>query len=227
MTWDHDRVEELLAARALDGLDPEEAALAERALVEHVPWCARCREALDGFSAVAGDLGLLAEPVATPETLDARVKRSLVRHRRRSAGWAVAAAASVIALALGGWNLVLNTQLADRDALREATQAFVRPQSTVVAMQGSQAASMVYDHEEDRMIVVATGLPETDGVYRVWCVSGGDPWSAGTLQPDEEGTAVLEIDADPSRVTAVMVTEEPHEEAPAPSASPVVSATVD
>jgi hypothetical protein len=205
MTWDHDRVEELLAARALDGLDPEEAALAERALVEHVPGCARCREALDGFSAVAGDLGLLAEPVATPETLDARVKRSLVRHRRRSAGWAVAAAASVIALALGGWNLVLNTQLADRDALREATQAFVRPQSTVVAMQGSQAASMVYDHEEDRMIVVATGLPETD----------------------EEGTAVLEIDADPSRVTAVMVTEEPHEEAPAPSASPVVSATVD
>lgn len=227
MTWDHDRVQELLAARALDGLDAEDAALAERALIEHVPGCPRCREALDGFNAVAGDLGLLADPVPTPDVLDARLRQSVVRHRRRGTGWAAAVAASAVALALGGWNLVLNTQLSDSDAFREATEAFASSQSDVVAMRGSEEATMVYDREEDRMIVVATGLPQTEGVYRVWCVSDDGPWSAGTLQPDEEGTAVLEIEADPTEVSAVMVTHEPDDEAPSPSTSPLVSATVD
>src|SRR5688572_8504848 len=114
MTWDHERVEELLASRALDGLDAEEAALAERALIEHVPTCPRCREALDVYRMVAGDLALLADPVATPETLDARIRRLLRRRRRRrmrGAGWTAAAVASVVALALAGWNVVLTTRL--------------------------------------------------------------------------------------------------------------------
>jgi anti-sigma factor RsiW len=230
VTWDHDRVEELLAARALDGLDPEEAALAERALIEHVPNCPRCREALDAFNAASGELALLAEPSPTPEVLDARVRQSVLRERRRgrrAAGWAVAAAASVVALGLAGWNIALNTQLSNTEVLRDAVVQLVDPQNTVVPLEGGEEASMVYLHGPDRMLLVARGLPPPDGVYRVWCVGDEGPWSAGTLDVDQQGRAVLEINADPDRINFVMVTEEPDEEAPTPSSSPVVSATVD
>ena len=60
MTWDHERVEQLLAGHALGVLDDDEAALAERALVEHVPECSRCRRALSEYEALAGDLALAA-----------------------------------------------------------------------------------------------------------------------------------------------------------------------
>ncbi|HWC32673.1 MAG TPA: anti-sigma factor, partial [Actinomycetota bacterium] len=60
MSWDHERVEELLAGYVLGGLDDEDAALASRAVLEHVPECERCRRSLEEYRLVAGDLGLAA-----------------------------------------------------------------------------------------------------------------------------------------------------------------------
>jgi hypothetical protein len=222
-------VEELLAGRALGGLDPEDAELAERAMVEHVPGCPRCRRTLDAFNAVAGDLALVADPVPTPEVLDGRVRRSVRRRNRRSAGWALAAAASVVALALGGWNLALTTRLSDAEVVAEAAFQSAHPQNTVVPLSGPgpETASMVYVHGQERMYLVASGLPDPRGVYRVWCLGDEGPWSPGTLEPDERGRAVLEIETDPARWRVVMVTDEPDEEGPAPASSPLVSATVE
>jgi hypothetical protein len=235
MTWDHDRVEELLAARALDGLDAEEAALAERALIEHVPACPRCREALDAYRLVAGDLALLADPVPTPETLDARVRRSVLRRRRRrfrGAGWTAAAVASAVALALAGWNVALTNRLGQTELVQgwlvDAVQTSGHPNNEVVPLAGpgAERASMMYVHGEQRMYVMASSLPEAEGVYRVWLLSEDRTWSPGVLEP-HDGVAFLFVRTDPERWEVVMVTDEPDESAPRPTASPLVSATVE
>jgi hypothetical protein len=235
MTWDHDRVEELIAARALDGLDAEEAALAERALIEHVPGCPRCREALDAYRLVAGDLALLADPVPTPETLDARVRRTVLRRRRRrfrGAGWTAAAVAAVVALALAGWNVALTARLSQTEVVQgwlvDAVQTSGHPNNEVVPLAGpgSERASMVYVHGEQRMYVMASSLPEAEGVYRVWLLGDDKTWSPGILEP-HHGVAFLFVRTDPEQWEIVMVTDEPDEEAPSPTTSPLVSATVE
>ena len=83
MSWDHERVEELLAAHALGGLDAEDAALAERALEEHVPDCERCRRAWDGYREVAADLALAAPAIATAAAAPAIQARALPGRRGR------------------------------------------------------------------------------------------------------------------------------------------------
>jgi hypothetical protein len=235
MTWDHDRVEELLASRALDGLDAEEAALAERALIEHVPTCPRCRETLDAYRMVAGDLALLADPVPTPETLDARIRRVLRRRRRRrmrGAGWTAAAVASVVALALAGWNVVLTTRLDQTETVQgwlvDALQTSGHPNNEVVPLAGpgGERASMVYVHGEERMYVMASSLPQAEGVYRVWLIAGDRTWSPGILEPSH-GVAFLFVRTDPEQWEVVMVTDEADQESPNPTTSPLVSATVE
>jgi hypothetical protein len=235
MTWDHDRVEELLAARALDGLDAEEAALAERALIEHVPACPRCREALDAYRVVAGDLALLADPVPTPDTLDARVRRSVLRRRRRrlrGAGWTAAAVATAVALALAGWNVALTNRLGQTELVQgwlvDAVQTSGHPNNEVVPLAGpgAERASMMYVHGEQRMYVMASSLAEAEGVYRVWLLSEDRAWSPGVLEP-HDGVAFLFVRTDPERWDVVMVTDEQDESAPRPTASPLVSATVE
>jgi Anti-sigma-K factor rskA len=235
VTWDHDRVEELLAARALDGLDPEEAALAERALIEHVPGCPRCREVLDSFHTVAGDLALLADPATPPDTLEGRIRRSIRRRRRmrlRGAGWGVAAVATVVALALAGWNVFLATRLGQTETtqgrIADAILSVGHPNHEVVPLQGpgSERAGMVYVQGEERMYVMATRLPEPRGVYRLWLVDQGRHWSPGILRVAGE-VAFIYVHTDPERWDVVMITDEPREDVPRPSSSPVVSATVD
>jgi hypothetical protein len=62
---DHGRIEELLAGYALRSLEGSDAADADRLLADHVPACAGCRQTLDAFVAIAGDLALDA-PVLPP-----------------------------------------------------------------------------------------------------------------------------------------------------------------
>jgi Anti-sigma-K factor rskA len=233
MTWDHDRVEALLAARAVEGLDPEEAALAERALIEHVPDCARCRETLDAYRTVAGDLALLAAPVIPPDALEARLRRSIGRRRRRlaGAGWA-AAAAAVLVLGLAGWNMALTSRLDQTETTQgwiiDALLSSGDPGRELVPLdgRGPHRAGMVYEHGAQRMYVIASDMPEPDGAYVVWLVDGDRWWSPGALRFSGDAAFLL-VRTDPDRWDAVMITEEPAEDVPRPSSSPLVSATVE
>jgi len=235
MTWSHERVEELLAARALGGLDPEDAALAERALIEHVPECPRCRAALDAYGQLAGDMALVADPVTPPATLDAALRRSVGRRRRRvrrRAGWSAAAAAAVVAVGLVGWNVALSARLSDT----QETQSWItsaitfmgHPQGSVVPMtgEGPGRASMVYIDGEQAMYVLAVRLPEPDRAYRVWLLGQQGSWSPGTLEMHGE-VGFLFVRTDPERWDFIMVTEDAGANAPDPSSSPLVSGTVD
>ncbi|MGH2724738.1 MAG: anti-sigma factor domain-containing protein [Actinomycetota bacterium] len=236
MTWDHDRVQELLAAHALRGLDPEDAQLAERALVEHVPGCPRCRSALEAFTEVAGDLGLLATPVEPPTALAARVRRvsgHRLPRRPRATAWTAAAVATLAALGLTAWNMSLVGRL-DRAETQQAWLAGAmstasRPGASILSLTGRSPArvTLMHDPAAQETYMFATRLPRTEGVYRVWFVGAGQRWTPGVLEPDERGIAMMPVDTDMSRWQVVMVTREGEGRTPSPTASPMVSASVD
>jgi anti-sigma-K factor RskA len=239
MTWDHTRVEHLLAGHALGSLDPDEAALAERALLEHVPECARCRRALGEYEALAGDLALAAAPAAPPDVL----RRRLLRAARRSARgprplrspalprWVGAAAAIVAVAALAGWNLLLAGRL-DRAEARQglmvqAVAAVGRPDASVVPMRGAGGirAAMIYVHDTEESYFVASGLPQPSGDYQLWLVGSAGWVSLGTFEP-EEGTALVRSTTVTEGLRQVVVTQEPEGGSGRPSGAWVVSAEI-
>ncbi|HJV04860.1 MAG TPA: anti-sigma factor [Actinomycetota bacterium] len=237
MSWEHERVEELLAAHVLDGLDGDDAALAERALEEHVPECERCRRTLDGYRTVAGDLALATPPVEPPDAVRARLRRTVRRMRRprRIRGWLTGAAAVVAVAGLAGlaaWNFALAETL-EETRLRQgwvvdAMTTLGTPGSEVVPLSGGTEAraAVMYVHGREGVYLIAARLPETEGVYRVWFVSGSKTWTPGVLETDF-GTGMLPVRTSIEEWDAVLVTEEPDTDSPTPAASPVVSATVD
>ena len=236
MSWVHDRVEELMAAYVLDGLDPEDGALAERALLEHIPGCARCRRALDGFRMVAGDLALAAPAAAPPDPLLPRVRRSLDPPRRRRAwpAWALGVAAAVVLIGMSGWTLSMVAGLAGRleDAQRtqgwlvDALSTATYPSSRVLALEGANEArvSVLSIPGGEQSYLMATNLPEPAHSYQVWFQGGGEVWHGGTLEVFH-GWAMMPVETNPDRWETVLLTDEPGGR-PAPRASPLVSATV-
>lgn len=234
MTWDHERVEELLAGHVLRGLDGDDAELAERALEEHVPGCPRCRDTLEAYRAVAGDLALVAAPAEPPETSAASLGRSVGQQPRRwqRAGWRAAAAVVAAAAGLTAWNVTLTGRLADAESrqgvMAEALSTFARPEADTVPLDGAGEARvmLVHDPAARRMYLIATGLPDVEGVYTVWFLSPGRAWSPGTLEP-RRGVAMMPVRTHLQRWHTVMVTVEPEGGRPSPGASPLMSATVD
>lgn len=235
MSWEHERVQELLAAYVLDGLDPEETALAERALLEHVPNCERCRRALDGFRLVAGDLALAAPATSPPDTLLPRLRRSVLPVRRRSwAAWVVGAAAGAVLVGLSGAGLLfagslsgrLDTAQRQQGWLVDALSTWTHPSAEVQPLEGAgdQRVSILYVPGEEHVYVMAAHLPDPEFAYHVWFLGGGKSWHAGVLET-QHGWGMMPVDTDPDRWELVMLTDEPTGR-PVPQASPLVSATV-
>lgn len=235
VTWDHARVEELLAAHALRGLEGEDAELAERALVEHMPRCPRCRAAHEAFTELAGDVGLMAPPVAPPATLQARVRRLWEPVPRPGRGrWAAAISVAVLAVVgLGVWNLTLLGRLGRAETrqawLTEAVSTVTRPGAATVSLAGRTRANVTLMHDPSGRdaYLFATRLPRTDGVYRVWFVGAGRRWTPGVLEPDERGVAMMPVRTDLRRWELVMVIQEGRDRIPGPDASPLVSARME
>jgi hypothetical protein len=235
MTWEHERVEELLAGHALGGLDPEDAALAERALAEHVPECESCRRAWDGFREVAADLALVAPAVTPSESLEARVRRGLRRPERVRPLVAVGTAAAALLVAFSGFNMIRAGQLGDRleeaqaaqQSLFDAVQTVAHPEHQTIPLQGEgpAGAALYYVPGESRSILMAKDLPPPRHEYHVWFVSGSQMWHAGVLDV-ERGRAVLSCRTDAGKWDSVMLTDEAGRR-PRPTSSPLISALVD
>lgn len=233
MSWEHERVEELLAGHALGGLDPDEASLAERALEEHVPECESCRRAWEGFREVASDLALAAPAVLPPETLDARIRRGIRPERRVRPLVAAGMAAAAALVALSGFSMMRAGQLDDRLQEAEAAQnslfdvvsTVAHPRHETISLTGESNAGAVlyYVPGEERGLLMAKNLPPPRHQYHVWFSSDGQVWHAGVLDV-ERGRAVLPCRTDPTKWDAVMLTDEPGR--PQPLSSPLVSGDV-
>ena len=240
MSWDHDRVEELLAGHALGGLDGDDDALAERALVEHVPECDRCRRTWDAYREVASDLALTAPPTPTSEVLDARVQRAVAGTPApvvaRSHGALVAAATGIVAVLVGlsGFSVMRAGQLSDEVEAARQDQASIfdafstalHPEGRTIPLTGTgqEEAALYYVPGRPRGYLMATNLPRPKHAYHVWFVEDGSVWHAGVLRV-RSGRAVLSCRTDPMEWDAVMLTDEPGRR-PHPRSSPVVSASV-
>jgi Anti-sigma-K factor rskA len=233
VTWEHERVEELLAAHALGGLDAEDAALAERALEEHVPDCERCRRAWDGYREVAADLALAAPAVAPPDTLEARIRRGLRRREGIRPAIAAATAAAAVLVAFSGFSAIRAGQLGDELEEAETTQnslfdvvsTVAHPEHETIPLTGASEAGawVYYVPGEERGYLMAANLPPPRHQYHLWFMADGQTWHAGVLDV-ERGRAVLRCRTDPEKWDAVMLTDEPGR--PEPASSPLVSATV-
>lgn len=70
---DHARIEELLAARALGGLEPEDEEALARERAAHGPACEECARLERGFAEAAGALAFALDPVPVRERLEDEV----------------------------------------------------------------------------------------------------------------------------------------------------------
>lgn len=227
MSDDHERIDELLAGYVLLALSGEDAAEADRLLVEHVPGCARCRQTLTEFESLTGDLALAPAPAEPPETLLPRLRRALEdggaaapRRARRAA--LVAVAASVVSLvAMGGLAMVLGSRLSEAETRTgtalEILSAIRSPgaQPVNVAPQGDTppASGMVEVSAPDvrRLYLAADACPDPapGHGYQLWLATDEEWVAVGELFWPDDGVVLLEVEVDVSRYDEIWITEEP------------------
>jgi anti-sigma-K factor RskA len=224
---DHTTIDELLAARALDGLDAQDAERLERELEAHGD-CAECRRLQAEHAEVAGMLALALEPrpvdermtdriLAEPavEAAPAEATDELAERRGARAGpWRAAfAVAAAVALALA---FVL--------AMRPSGPSSVP--TTIVSFDGSPGElAMAYTPGEPGAFVWGTGLPDPgEGkVYEVWMFEDGTPIRGGCLSPTD-GAGAAFLDADVSSAELMAVTVESSDCPDAPTTEPTHTA---
>ena len=242
--FDHDAIEILIAAEALDGLDGADVLELERLRAEHGATCPDCRRLGSEYAGVAERLALALDPLPVPEGMEDRVaglatgaiaplapegrrprERAIPGRRDQVKQWvaAVAAAVALVAGAVGGY-----LAASAGDGEQAEVLAFVAEPGTRVArftgeVQGSLA--VVYRPGEDLSYVLGTDLedPPTGRDYQLWTIRDGQPVSQGTFEPDD-GSLVLEVPADPSAADVMAVTIEVDGGVPAPE-GPIVFQT--
>jgi len=240
---DHERIEELIALRALGGLEPEDEAFLERETASHGPDCGECRRIAEESAEVAGRLAFALSPTPVREGLeDAVVARALSerpagsaeapaeelataelaegRERREGGGrgwWrGVAAVAAAFVLFAGGW------------AVRSATtpEGIDLRAASVVPFEGDEPGQLAIAYEPGREGVVLLGsgvpAPEEGLVYELWSIEDDTAVSATCFTPGSAGD-VLEVleDADIGSSDAMAVTEEATACPAAPTMAPL------
>lgn len=153
-------------------------------------------------------------PLVTVPRAPSAVPVKVMRMPARLA-WIVISAAAIALLALGGWNLWLQRELGDQEALialiAEPGNAYPLTDSEIP----TEASAIFYvDPERDQALLTAQDLPSltSDQRYQVWLFTeDGQRVSGGTFVPESDGTVALAVDpADPlSTYWAVGVSTEP------------------
>lgn len=232
---DHRDIQSLLGAYALGAVDADE----RRRVEHHLRDCPVCREEVAGYIEVAGLLPMLVE---RDDDIDESNDESVVplagrQPAPRVPSWVaasgVAAALVIVALTLG---LVTQTsRLADtQERLAAATLSDV---ATAAADAEGASTLVLTDSDGERVASVVllgdgTGLLTIedlpgvayDRTYQLWGVMDEEVVSVG-LAGDGPGTTVFT--ADPARLQALVITEEPAGGVPVSEADPLAVWSVD
>jgi hypothetical protein len=240
MIRDHASIEELLAARALGGLDADEVETLERELAAHGD-CDECRSLEAAFDATAGRLAFALDPEPVS---DAVVDRILAmasdagdplrvgeasgstdevgerRAQRTGRGWrtAVAIAAAFLFVVVAG-AIVTAPRTAEIGGIT-AAQRFVR-------FDGDGDLAMAFVPGQPGAVLIGTGLPDPGpgNLYEIWLIRGGTPISGGCVRSNEGRLATF-IQADVSQAELMAVTIEPPSCPSQPTSSPFATAQV-
>jgi hypothetical protein len=230
--WDHERIEELISARALGGLEPDEGATLASLMEEHGPDCAECARLQAESAEVAGRLAFALDPAPVrPGLEDETVGLALgssepapVPTRRRRARLRLrplVAAAAALVLFAGGW--VLGATLSEEPG--------VPSNATVVAFEGepgSGTLSVAYTPGEAGAYLLGSDLPAPpEGrVYELWMIQDGAPVAGPCLVPSADGSLFAFVDAELAATDVMAVTVEPSTCSTAPTTDPVYIAEI-
>jgi anti-sigma-K factor RskA len=223
---DHSSIEELLAVRALGGLDPPEERALQAAMDEHGPDCAECRRLRDGFEATAGLLGFALDPVPVDPGLadrvleGARTTTAAGPERRSGRRWvAITGAAAAIVLIVASVAVV-------RPRTQPVASASLA-QKVIVFQGGVGEVAMAYAPGQPGALIVGQGLPapRADRTYEIWAITGTTPVSVGCVSPTGGKLAAYTgLDVSGSEVMAITV--ESTSCPSAPTTQPVYTATL-
>ena len=219
---DHDAADELLAGYVLGSLTGPDAEEADRLLTEHVPDCLTCRATLDAFQGVTGELGLVADPLAPPETLLPRMERELTGGRTRRANlpsWSPArivagAAAAVVLIGVVGLSLLNDggdpSQLLTKADLAQVNQLKAQPETSVAPITSTVAdAEEVEPSDHSELYVMGTFEAAGPGfTYRLYAVRDGSTSYIGDLNPPS-GLVAFRVAVDPATVDGLILQVEP------------------
>jgi anti-sigma-K factor RskA len=241
----NERLEDLLPFYALGTLAPAERAEVEAYVAANPDARARLEEMMRDSSALAQSIEPVDPPPALKKSLmdrinaDARPRRPAFNLSQLFAAFwprtgthlspAIALLSLVLLIAVTGWAIVLNDEVA---RLREETAALRRElndQRKMLAQIAAPGARLINlsgtEHQPDAhgqfiaradgssAVLTVTGLAplEPGQVYQLWLVRGDTPVSAGLFEVDEDGWAVLQVTADvsPGSFDAIGVSIEP------------------
>lgn len=224
----HALIDDLMAIRALDGLDEDDARRLERELAAHGD-CVECRRLEAQHAEVAGMLAFALDPRHVDEGIADRI---LAQPQRPSA----TAATPVDEISarrdprLGLWQAAFG--VAATVALILAIVLATRPDdglavpSTIVPFEGdSGELALAYTPGERGILVWGTGLPDPGQgrVYELWMIEDGDPVRGACLAPTE-GVVGTYVDADLATAELMAVTVESSDCPEAPTTDPVFTA---
>ena len=233
MTRDHEPIEELIAVRALGGLDPADQERLSAEMASHGPDCEECGRLEAEYADVAGGLGFALDPVAVrPAFAEETFERALgpaerpsgartERGRRSGVLRPLVGIAAAFALFAGGW-IVGIALTEDEPALTEAT---------TISFEGEADGgnvSAAYRPGEPGMFLLGSDLPALpeDQVYELWVFEGETPVSALCARPSDDGSLFEFVDASLEGVGLMAVTVEPSSCPDAPTSDPIFTAEV-
>ena len=251
---EHLKYEELAVGHALSALEPEE----EQVFRQHLARCARCERDVEEHRSLLALLAGSVEPVepppglwediraglqpparpsATPHDGVAASVTSLRAVRDRKAGlssrWAPLAAAAAMVVALGAWNLSLQS---DRSAEAErsgrlavAVRELAQPDTRRVPLTADDGSLVAVAVVQDRSVsLVVDGLaPNDDGTsYVLWTQDEQGalrPVEAFDVSADVEVVPDLAVEQGTDAVAAFAVSREQGSTSPPQPLGPVVA----
>jgi Anti-sigma-K factor rskA len=226
----HDELEPLIAADALDGLDPADHDRMSQLMEEHGPDCLECRRLTAEYREVAGAIALVVDPVpVSAGAEDALVRAatgeghgepgSVLARRRigRVRRWATAAAVAAVLALLAG---VIGYNLAPAPAgIRTLT----------LSGQASGQLTLVYQPGQKEARLIGAGLadPGAGKVYELWYQPSpkAKMVPAGVFTPSNGSVRDAPVTVG-SSFDLVAVTIEPGPDgSPQPTQQPILAAT--
>jgi anti-sigma-K factor RskA len=224
-------VDELAAALAVGAVESDEV----RAVAEHLATCGEAHEHLRELLGASEVLAMSLDPVAPSEGLRERLMSTIARTPqeltpaparpasapRATRGWLdwlsprvarpVALLAMAAVLAVGAWNVTLQSDLARRDRALRDVAAAISGGEVAFRVDGSGGRGYVVETPGSGAALVVADLASlpANRLYELWLLDPeGTPVAVGTFRPGDEPLAVVPLERDLTGFATFAVTVE-------------------
>ncbi|HEY3228548.1 MAG TPA: anti-sigma factor [Roseiflexaceae bacterium] len=241
MTAPQDDILDLLAAYALDALEPEDITRLHTLLEERPD----LRATLAELRATVNQLPYALPEATPPPDLRQRVlDHATGRAERKPAALAVmpgrvrswllalgGLAAAAIVVAAIGWGQVvgLQAELAQTRGTLAEVQATAEAQQQIIAsLAGDGHGTLMRTPSGETVLVVKLPPLKPGRTYQLWRIQGDTPISAGLFTVDDQGVGAIAMapGQQPQAGETIAVTDEPVLGSPQPTMKPLIAGKV-